>query len=69
MHDPETMECGVRSLYIFGVVAAGVSVEKLFIEKGRHHTVPIVQHLLSRSGESPRASLAPTPLCRFQDRN
>ncbi|MEO6325634.1 MAG: YpdA family putative bacillithiol disulfide reductase [Thermoanaerobaculia bacterium] len=67
VHDPDTMESGVPGLYLAGVVAAGVSIGKLFIENGRNHAVQIVQHILSRRGESPRVPLHETPLRRFQD--
>ena len=67
VHDPETMESGVPGLYLAGVVAAGVSIGKLFIENGRNHAVQIVQHILTRSGQSPRAPLVQTPLGEFQD--
>ena len=67
VHDAQTMESGIPGLYLAGVVAAGVSIGKLFIENGRNHAVQIVQHILHRSGESPRTPLAQTPLRRFQD--
>ncbi len=49
-HDPETMATDVPGIYLAGVVAAGHSANKVFIENGREHGGRIVRHRLAASG-------------------
>ncbi len=43
-HDRATMETDVPGVYIAGVLAAGHDANKIFIENGRFHGGPIVDH-------------------------
>lgn len=46
-HDPITMATPVRGVYLAGVIASGLSANRIFIENGRDHGDAIVQHILS----------------------
>lgn len=46
-YDPMTFETNVHSLYIAGSVACGCETWNIFIENGRTHAKPIMEHILS----------------------
>ncbi len=53
-HDRATMETNVPGVYIAGVIAAGFSANKIFIENGREHGRAIAAHLAGRMPRGPR---------------
>ncbi len=67
VHDPATMETGVKGLYVAGVVAAGRHIGRLFIENGRAHAALVVRHLLERRGAPEAARPEVPPIRVFQD--
>jgi thioredoxin reductase (NADPH) len=46
-HNPLTMATPVPGVYLAGVIASGLSANRIFIENGRDHGDAIVRHLLS----------------------
>lgn len=46
-HHPLTMATPVPGVYLAGVIASGLSANRIFIENGRDHGDAIVRHLLS----------------------
>jgi len=46
-HNPLTMATPVRGVYLAGVIASGLSANRIFIENGRDHGDTIVRHILS----------------------
>ena len=48
LHDPETLESNLPDVYLAGVLLAGLSTSKLFIENTRHHGALIVQQIRRR---------------------
>ncbi len=52
-HDRATMETNVPGVYIAGVIAAGFSANKIFIENGREHGRAIAAHLTGRMPRGP----------------
>src|SRR5947209_626212 len=47
-HEPATLETNVRSVYIAGVLAAGLDANKIFIENGRAHGGLICEHIKAK---------------------
>lgn len=46
--DAETMETGVKGVYVAGVIAAGREANEIFIENGRGHGALIARHIASK---------------------
>lgn len=46
-YHPETFETNVRGLYVAGSVMCGCETWSIFIENGRAHAKPIIQHISS----------------------
>ncbi len=46
--DESTLETSVEGLYVAGVITAGMTTSKLFIENTRHHASVIVNHIKSK---------------------
>lgn len=46
-HNPLTMATPVTGVYLAGVIASGLSANRIFIENGRDHGDTIVRHILS----------------------
>jgi len=49
-YHPETFETNVRGLYIAGSVACGCETWTIFIENGRMHAKPILDHIAKQEG-------------------
>jgi thioredoxin reductase (NADPH) len=49
LHDPETMETNIKSVYLAGVICGGLKTNKWFIENSRVHADLIVQHIQSKA--------------------
>ncbi len=45
-HNPTTFETNVEGLYIAGSVACGCETWAIFIENGRMHAKPVIEHIL-----------------------
>lgn len=48
VHDTETMETNMPSMYLAGVVCGGMDTHVWFIENSREHAVKIIRHILSK---------------------
>jgi thioredoxin reductase (NADPH) len=46
-HEPGTMATPVTGVYLAGVIASGLSANRIFIENGRDHGDAIVRHILT----------------------
>jgi thioredoxin reductase (NADPH) len=51
VHDPETFETTVPSLYVAGAVVAGRQSGRIFIENGRFHGEVVIRHIAERIAE------------------
>jgi len=45
--DPETFETNIPGIYMAGSIVGGEETAKVFIENGRHHSKPVIQHIKS----------------------
>ena len=43
-HDPETLETGVKGIYLAGAIVSGKMTNRVFIENGRYHGMQIFEH-------------------------